>query len=223
MIISTFEKIYLDHTVWCQTATGLSLVPSRQHAVHAFKEKTMSRIPTPASIESAPAASRPLLEGVKRQLGIVPNLFRVVANSPAALEGYLSLSGALAKGSLSAATRERIALAVAEFNGCAYCLSAHTYLGKNLAKLDDREIAANRAGTSHDPKADAAVRFAVQILRARGHVGQEELDAVRNAGYGDAELLEIVAHVALNSLTNFVNEVAGTQIDFPAVSPAKAA
>jgi uncharacterized peroxidase-related enzyme len=183
----------------------------------------MSRIPTPATIDSAPTASRPLLEGVKRQLGIVPNLFRVVANSPAALEGYLGLSGALAKGTLSAATRERIALAVAEFNGCAYCLSAHAYLGKNLAKLDDAEIAANRAGTSYDPKADAAVRFAVRVLRERGHVSQDDLDAVRNAGYGDAELLEIVAHVALNTLTNFVNEVAGTQIDFPALSPSKAA
>jgi uncharacterized peroxidase-related enzyme len=183
----------------------------------------MSRIPTPATIDSAPHAARPLLEGVKRQLGIVPNLFRVIANSPAALEGYLGFSGALAKGALSAATRERIALAVAEFNGCAYCLSAHAYLGKNLAKLDDAEIAANRAGTSRDPKAEAAVRFAVRVLRERGHVSQDDLDTVRRAGYGDAELLEIVAHVALNTLTNFVNEVAGTQIDFPALSPSKAA
>ena len=100
----------------------------------------MSRIPTPATIEAAPAASRPLLEAVKKQLGVVPNLFRLVANSPAALEGYLGLVGALNKGALPAPTRERIALAVAEINGCSYCLSAHTYLGKNLAKLDDAEI-----------------------------------------------------------------------------------
>jgi AhpD family alkylhydroperoxidase len=102
----------------------------------------MSRLPTPATIEDAPEASRSLLTAVKKQLGVVPNLFRLVSNSPAALEGYLGMSGALAKGKLPPATRERIALAVAQINGCSYCLSAHTYLGKNAAKLDDAEIAA---------------------------------------------------------------------------------
>jgi AhpD family alkylhydroperoxidase len=126
------------------------------------KGKPMSRIPTPATIEAAPAASRPLLDAVKKQLGVVPNMFRLVANSPAALKSYLDLSGALNKGTLPAATRERIALAVAEINGCSYCLSAHTYLGKNLAKLDDAEITANRNGASNDPKADAAVRLCRQ-------------------------------------------------------------
>jgi AhpD family alkylhydroperoxidase len=104
----------------------------------------MSRIPTPATIESAPVAAQPLLEGVKKQFGVVPNMFRLIANSPAALESYLDLSGALNKGTLPAPTRERIALAVAEINGCNYCLSAHTYLGKTLAKLPDAEITANR-------------------------------------------------------------------------------
>jgi alkylhydroperoxidase family enzyme len=93
----------------------------------------MSRIQTPPTIDAAPALSRPSLEGVKRQLGVVPNMFRLIANSPAALESYLGLNSALNKGALPAATRERIALAVAEINGCSYCLSAHTYLGKNLA------------------------------------------------------------------------------------------
>ena len=115
----------------------------------------MSRIPTPATIEAAPPAARPLLEGVKKQFGVVPNMFRLIANSPAALESYLDLSDALGKGTLPAPTRERIALAVAEINGCTYCLSAHTYLGKNLAKLDDAEITANRNGVSNDPRADA--------------------------------------------------------------------
>ena len=94
----------------------------------------MSRIATPASIEAAPIPAKPLLEAVKKQLGSVPNLFRVVANSPAALEGYLGLNTALSKGSLDAKTRERIAIAVAEVNGCGYCLSAHTYIGKTIAK-----------------------------------------------------------------------------------------
>lgn len=178
----------------------------------------MSRIPTPSSIASSPAASQPLLEAVNKQLGSVPNLFRVVGNSPAALEGYLAMSGALAKGALPAQTRERIALAVAEVNGCNYCLAAHAYLGKNLARLDDAEIAANRAGTSGDAQADAAVRFAALVVRARGHVGEPALQAVRAAGYTDAQIVEIVMHVALNTWTNYLNEVAGTEIDFPAVA-----
>lgn len=178
----------------------------------------MTRLPLPASIDAAPAPARPLLEGVKKMLGVVPNLFRITANSPAALEGYLGLHAALTKGSLKPETRERIALAVAQINGCDYCLSAHTYLGKNLAKLDDAEIAANRSGTSTDPKADAAVRFAVKLVDQRGKVTDADVSAVRLAGYDDGEIVEIVAHVALNTLTNYVNEAFGTPIDFPAVS-----
>lgn len=183
----------------------------------------MSRIPTPADIASAPAASQPLLEAVKKQLGSAPNLFRIVANSPAALEGYLGLLGGLSKGSLGAKMGERIALAVANANDCAYCNSAHSYLGKNLAKLDEAELAANRRGASNDPKADAAVRFAVKIVERRGHVGEEDLRQVKLAGYSDAELVEIVGHVALNTLTNYVNEVFGTEIDFPLVDLVAAA
>jgi uncharacterized peroxidase-related enzyme len=182
----------------------------------------MSRITIPATIKAAPAASQPLLEVVKKQLGVVPNLFRIVANSPAALEGYLGLFGALNKDSLPAPTRERIALAVAEFNGCSYCLSAHTYLGKNLAKLDDAEISANRNGASNDPKADAAVRFAVKVARERGHVSEDDVIAVKAAGYDDAQVVEIVLHVALNTWTNYINEVAKTDIDFPVVPARKA-
>jgi uncharacterized peroxidase-related enzyme len=182
----------------------------------------MPRLPTPASIEASPAAAQPLLHAVEKQLGVVPNLFRVVGNSPAALEGYLGLNGALGKGELEAATRERIALAVAEANGCDYCLSAHTYLGKNLAKLSEAEISANRNGSSSDSKAAAAVRFAVKLVKARGHVADADVQAVKKAGYNDAQGIEIVLHVALNTLTNYVNEVAKTEIDFPVVT-AKAA
>ena len=175
----------------------------------------MSRIPTPATIEAAPSSSHANLEAVKKQIGVVPNLFRLVANSPAALEGYLGMSGALSKGALPAPTRERIALAVAQVNGCNYCLSAHTYMGKNLAKLSDAEIAANRHGGSLDPKADAAVRFATRVARERGHISDADLQAVRMAGYDDAQIVEIVQHVALNTWTNYINEVAKTEIDFP--------
>jgi uncharacterized peroxidase-related enzyme len=183
----------------------------------------MSRIPIPAAIGDAPAASQPLLETVNKRLGAVPNLFRLVSNSPAALRGYLGLSDALDKGALPAATRERIALAVAEINGCSYCLSAHTYLGKNVAKLDDAEIRANRNGASKDPKADAAVRFAVDVARERGHVSEDDVRAVKLAGYDDQQVIEIVLHVALNTWTNYINEVAQTEIDFPVVPARQAA
>ena len=192
-------------------------------STHQRKANPMSRIPTPASIETAPAAAQPLLQAVKKQLGSVPNMFRVIANSPAALEGYLGLNGALAKGSLDSKTRERIALAVAEINGCDYCLAAHSYLGKNVAKLEDAELAANRTGTSLDAKADVAVRFATKIVRARGHVSAADVELVKGAGYSDGDVVEIVLHVALNTLTNYINETVKTVVDFPAVRPAQAA
>ena len=183
----------------------------------------MARIGIPETIAAAPEASRPLLEEVKRQVGRVPNLYRLVSTSPAALEGLLGLGGALGKGALDAATHERIALAIAELNGCDYCLAAHSFLGKRVARLDEAEIAANRDGRSNDAKADAAVRFAVAVARQRGQVELDALAAVRAAGHGDAEVVEIVAHVALNTLTNYLNEVFDTDVDFPAVPARKAA
>ncbi|MGK7754160.1 MULTISPECIES: carboxymuconolactone decarboxylase family protein [unclassified Roseovarius] len=178
----------------------------------------MTRIALPASIETAPAAAQPLLEAVKKMLGSVPNLFRITANSPAALEGYLGLNGALAKGSLDARTREGIALAVAQINGCDYCLAAHTYLATHVAKLDEAEIAANRGGGSEDEKADAAIRFATALVNARGHVSENDVSAIKAAGYSEAEIVEIVAHVALNTLTNYLNSALDTPIDFPVVN-----
>jgi len=183
----------------------------------------MTRIATHASIDAAPAASRAGLEAVARQLGSVPNLFRVVASSPNALTGLLGLEGAASKGRLGAKTLERIALAVAEVNACGYCLSAHTYIARNLAKLDDAEITANRNGISNDPQAAAAVGFAVQVARARGHVTDAQVAAVRAAGFDDAQIVEIVQAVVLNTYTNYINEVARTDIDFPVVEPLRKA
>lgn len=183
----------------------------------------MSRIHTPASIADAPEASRPNLEAIQTKIGVVPNLYRLMANNPAVLEGHLGLAAALDKGLLPADTRERIAIAIAEFNGCDYCLSAHSYLGKNRAGLAEEEIAANRAGFSTAPKADAAVRFAVKVARERGHVADADVDALRVAGYGDAEIIEITLHVALNTWTNYMNVVGRTAIDFPLVKARKAA
>lgn len=181
----------------------------------------MSRIAIPART-AAPEASHALFDAVEKQLGVVPNLFLLLGSSPAALSGFLGLNGALGK-ALDAKTRERIALAVAEANGCDYCLSAHTYLGLNLAKIDEAEIALNRKGHSGDAKADAAVSFAAKVVAARGRVPDADIAAVRAAGFTDAQVVEIVALVAVNVLTNYLNNVARTDIDFPVVRAMAAA
>lgn len=175
----------------------------------------MSRLTIP-SRDEAPAAAQPLLDAVGAQLGVIPNLFRVVAHSPAALEGYLALSKAAGR-TLDLKLRERIALAVAEVNGCDYCLSAHSYLATNLAKLDAEEIALARTGHSAEPRADAALGFARRVAEARGRVTDAELATLHQAGFTEAQVVEIVLVVAENFLTNLVNNVAATTIDFPAV------
>lgn len=181
----------------------------------------MSRLTVPTR-ENSPEKSQPLLGAVEKMLGSVPNLFRLVGTSPALLEGYLGLNGALSR-TLDAKTRERIALAIAQANGCDYCLSAHSYLGLNLAKIDAAEIALNRSGHSGDAKADAAVIFARKVLEARGKVKDGDIAEVKLAGFSEAQVLEIVAHVGINVLTNYVNNVAQTDIDFPVVLAAQAA
>lgn len=175
----------------------------------------MARIAIPSRAD-APAASQPLLDAVDSQLGVVPNMFRAIALSPNALEGYLGLNSALGK-TLDAKTRERIALTVAQVTGCDYCLSAHSYLGANLAKLDEAEMAANRAGRSNDARADAAVIFARKVVQTRGKVTDADLAAVKIAGFSEAQIIDIVLNVAVNVLTNLVNNVADTDIDFPVV------
>jgi uncharacterized peroxidase-related enzyme len=181
----------------------------------------MSRIAIP-SREEAPTAAQPILDAVNKQLGVVPNLFRLASISPAALAGMTSLSGALGK-TLDVKTRERIAISTAQVNGCDYCLSAHTYLGLNLAKISSEEVALNRKGASGDPKADAAVRFATKVAQNRGKVSDADISAVKLAGFSEAQIIEIVAVVAENFLTNLLNNVAETDIDFPVVRAAEAA
>jgi uncharacterized peroxidase-related enzyme len=181
----------------------------------------MSRLVIPAR-DDVPAASKPILDAVHKQLGVVPNMFRLIAASPAVMQGFSTNNGALAK-TLDVKTRERIALAVAQVNGCDYCLSAHSYLGLNLAKISPEEVALNRKGESGDAKADAAVRFAAKVVRERGHVGDADVQAVRSAGFGDSQIVEIVAVIAENVFTNLLNVVAETDIDFPVVRAADAA
>ncbi|KAA0695441.1 carboxymuconolactone decarboxylase family protein [Neorhizobium sp. P12A] len=177
----------------------------------------MSRIPIPATIEAAPEASRVTLEAIRKQIGALPNVFRMMSTSPAVLEAYTGLTGPLGKGKLDKKIRERIALAIAQKNGCGYCLAAHTYTGTHVTKLTVEEIAAARRGGSSEPRADAAVKFAVSVAESRGSVSDEEVKSMKIAGFDDGELLEIVANVAANTFTNYMNEVFKTDIDFPEV------
>jgi uncharacterized peroxidase-related enzyme len=168
---------------------------------------------------SATGAAAERLDDVKRTLGVVPNLARALANSPTALKGFLGLRGALEEGELSAADRERIALAVAEANGCTYCLSAHTYVAKNVAKVDEEEILAARRGTSADPRSAAVVELALKVVEARGSVAGADVAAAREAGLSEAEVVEVIANVALNIWTNYVNEALDVEVDWPPVEP----
>jgi uncharacterized peroxidase-related enzyme len=181
----------------------------------------MSRLATPA-LDDVPEASKPILDAVHKQLGVVPNMFRLIATSPAALQGFTANNGALSK-ALDVRTRERIALAVAQLNGCDYCLSAHSYLGLNLAKITPEEVALNRKGQSGDAKADAAVRFATKVLREQGQVSNGDIKAVRDAGFTDGQIVEIIAVTAENIFTNLLNVAAQTDVDFPVVRAAEAA
>ena len=181
----------------------------------------MSRLTIPAR-DNVPEASRPILDAVQKQLGVVPNMFRLIAQSPAALQGFTANSGALTK-ALDVKTRERIALAVAQVNGCDYCLSAHSYLGLNFAKITPEEVALNRKGESGDAKANAAVSFAGKVVRERGHITEADIKAVRDAGFSDGQIVEILAVTAENVFTNLLNVVADTDIDFPVVRAGTAA
>lgn len=175
----------------------------------------MSRINV-VTLENANAEQKALLDAIHSQLGMVPNFLKVFANSPAALRAFLGLHGVAGEGSLDPQTRERIALALAQRNSCQYCLSAHTALGRK-AGLDGEEIQANRAGTSRNAKAAAAVKFARALAEHSGEVTTAELLEVRNAGYGDAEIVEIITHVGMNILTNILGKASRVEIDFPKV------
>jgi uncharacterized peroxidase-related enzyme len=168
----------------------------------------------PVAPEKTAGKVQTQLAAIGKKLGVVPNLMKTLARSPAALDGYLGLSGALAAGKLRTALREQIALTVAERNSCDYCLAAHTALGA-AAGLDEAAILAARRGEAADLGAAAALRFARAVVDARGGVSDAALEAARAAGLGEGDLIEIVAHVALNVLTNYVNRVAQTDVDFP--------
>jgi uncharacterized peroxidase-related enzyme len=176
----------------------------------------MTRIPA-VDPSTATSIVKTLLDGVQKGLGVTPNLFRVAAQSTSVLEALTSMFGAVSKGHLDAKTREAIALTVSEIDACDYCLSAHSVLGKG-AGLSESDLGQAREAKADDPRLAATLAFAKAITHKRGHVDDQEIAAVRRAGLSDAEIVDVVANVALTTFTNYLNEVAKTEIDFPIVT-----
>lgn len=183
----------------------------------------MNRIDFPATADEAPATVQGVLAGLQKTLGFVPNLHRLMSLSPHVLAGWFGLMSNLGK-TLDVKTRESIALAVSQANGCDYCLAAHAYVAGTFARMSAAEIALNRAGRSEEPRRAAAAAFAQRVIETRGQVTDEDLAEVRAAGYSDANIVEIVAATAQFLMTNFLNNVAKTVVDFPvAEAPAATA
>jgi uncharacterized peroxidase-related enzyme len=175
----------------------------------------MTRI-SPVVSSNVDAKVAATLSQVKASLGIVPNLLATLAQAPVALDGYLSLSKTLLHGRLSGRQREILALAIGQENECQYCLSAHTVMAK-AAGVSAADALKARGGDGEDPLERALASFAKKIVRQRGHVADDDIENARQAGIDDGLMMEVVATVALNTLTNYANELAGTEIDFPVV------
>ncbi|GAA1991939.1 carboxymuconolactone decarboxylase family protein [Catenulispora subtropica] len=176
---------------------------------------TQPRI-TKVTPESANAEQHDLLDATKRQLGRVPNLYATLVQSPAALRGYLALRDSLLTGALTERHREQLALLTAQENDCDYCVAAHSMRGERLLKMTPEELQATRHAHDADPHTDAILRLAAALIETRGQVGDQQLEEARAAGVTDAELAEVVAHVALNVLSNYFNHLAKPDLDFPA-------
>jgi uncharacterized peroxidase-related enzyme len=181
-------------------------------------------MPRIASIDITTAESgvQATLAAVKAKIGMTPNLFKTFAHSPAVLNGYLAFSDTLTHGVLTAKQREIIALAIAQVNGCHYCLSAHTLMGKG-AGLSETGIRKARQGRAEAALDDAVAVLARAVADTRGQVNDAAVAAAKTAGLSDAHIVEVIAQVALNVLTNYTNNVCLTDIDFPKVDVAVAA
>jgi uncharacterized peroxidase-related enzyme len=169
--------------------------------------------------DQVPTDSKPVLDAFTKNIGFIPNMMATFAQSPIAFNAWAALRGSMSK-ALDVKTRDSIGLAVSEVNGCNYCLAVHSFAAEQMAKLPADEIILARKGHASDPKRDAAVQFARKVIETRGQVSDADLKAVRDAGYTDANVIEIIAMVAMYSLTNFLNNVFDPEKDFPAVTPA---
>jgi uncharacterized peroxidase-related enzyme len=169
--------------------------------------------------DQVPADSKPILDAFTKNIGFTPNMMTTFAQSPIAFNAWAALRGSMSK-ALDVKTRDSIGLAVSEVNGCNYCLAVHSFAAEQMAKLPADEIILARKGHASDPRRDAAVQFARKVMETRGQITDADLKAARDAGYTDANVIEIIAMVAMYSLTNFLNNVFDPEKDFPAVTPA---
>lgn len=176
----------------------------------------------PVQSESAPKSTQVLLAGIQKKLGMIPNLIATLAQSPAAAQAYLGFSQPLAGGVISPQLREQLALTVSEANQCDYCLAAHSAIGNSVGLSDDELRDARTASSTHR-KTEVALKFARRIVDKRGFVTDENITEMRNAGFDDGAIVEVVAHVALTIFTNYFNHIVQTDIDFPEVEKADAA
>lgn len=176
----------------------------------------MQRIPL-LPTDSAPEASKPLLDAIHKQMGKVPHLMSTLAHSPSALGGYLQLAESLSKGSLTPKVRESLAIAIAGKNHCDYCASAHTFIGKNTG-LSETELSLNLTGHSEDKDLQTLLQFALNAIDTQGNVTDSTLQQVKDAGFSDSDITEVVAHIGMNTLTNIFNHIAQTKNDFPLVT-----
>ena len=176
----------------------------------------------PIDHATAKSPAKEYLDGIKAKLGGTPNIFRTFAHSPAVGEFYANGSAALGKSTLSAGLREQLALTVAGANSCDYCASAHTAIGKKLG-VAESELPQNLAGKSADKKTQAALTFAKKVVDTKGRLGDADVKAVKDAGYTDAEVLEMIAVIAFNIFTNYFNHIVDTEVDFPHVETKKMA
>ena len=175
----------------------------------------MNRVPL-IDRHAASPDRKSLLDAIHTTFGATPNMFRAVANSPAALHSMWSAFGALGGGVIGAKLAEQIAVAVADRNGCEYCLAAHTALGRK-AGASEQEMHQAQAGESVDAKTKAALQFALKLVADRGQVSDADVQRLRALGFSDEEVVEILAHVALNLFTNYVNIALAVPVDFPSV------
>lgn len=202
--------------------TRLTSIKSAIHASHQmhndYNPKTNKHMPRiePLTIESADGESKELMQSVKQNLGTVPNVMATMAHSPAVLKTYLQWSQAMEQANLSQSQQEKISLAISQKNQCQYCCSAHTAIGKQMG-IDENDILQAREGKSEDAKTQAAITFALKCMEKNGFVSDSDCDEAKQAGLFEGEICEVVALVAKNTLTNYLNHVSKPDIDFPQV------
>nr|DAF70604.1 MAG TPA: putative peroxidase-related enzyme [Caudoviricetes sp.] len=169
--------------------------------------------------DEATGKTKELFNAIQSKLGVVPNMMRTMGSSPALLQGYLDLNNTLSHGLLGAKNSEFLALSIAETNACDYCLSAHSYISEKLVHIDTNSIIKARQANSVDAKTEAALKFANVLIAKNGLVNDSDVEVVKAAGLSEGEIGEVVGHVALNILTNYFNNTADTEIDFPVAKP----